>query len=203
MYIFNFWCEYSIARNAQKEFVIGQSSRSQATFASTSSVKSTQLRRSWIKLIAPLSTEYTRYARVSHSRQWCYYNIPPDPYLQVWVGWGIRLRPLVYRFTRFFTIFSIMLDVFLFIPLKILKMVALGYKRLPITWVTWPRPNRPNYNTPFDLLTSGQVRSGQARLYHQGGNAPHQGAQAVQPCQRGQISCKIEKFLPVVTATTA
>jgi len=32
MYIFNFWCEYSIARNAQKEFLIGQSSRSQATY---------------------------------------------------------------------------------------------------------------------------------------------------------------------------
>jgi len=34
------------------------------------------LQRSWIKSVIPLSTAgYTRYARVSHSRQWSNYNI--------------------------------------------------------------------------------------------------------------------------------
>jgi len=65
--------------------------------------------------------------------------ILPDPYLRIWVGWGIRLRPRVglYRYTRFykehdFSQFLSYVGCFLFIPLKILKMVALGvgYKRL-------------------------------------------------------------------------
>jgi len=38
----------------------------------TSSVKSTQLRRSWIKLVG---LEYTHYACVFCSRLWCYYNV--------------------------------------------------------------------------------------------------------------------------------
>ena len=56
-----------------------------ATFASTSSVKSAQLRRSWTKLVTPLSTGiHSLYARVSHSRLWCYYNVTHSP-VRAWL----------------------------------------------------------------------------------------------------------------------
>jgi len=46
----------------------------------TSSVKSTQLRQSWIKLVTPQSIlEYTHYACVFHRRLLCYYNLPVCP----------------------------------------------------------------------------------------------------------------------------